>query len=161
MFGFNESSPVVARASVVVDRSADEVFKFIGEEFFTNYPRWSPEVQELKQLSTGLVKEGVRARQVRVDQGHRNESTFVVTIFQSGQRVCFEGVSNAYRCDYELMALKPAASTRITFTFELPTLELFMRPFEKLIRVVVQDGAERTVRNLKRLIETESTACVS
>jgi hypothetical protein len=33
-----------------------------------------------------------------------------------------------------------------------------MRPFEKLIRVAVQDGAERTVRNLKRLIETETAA---
>jgi hypothetical protein len=59
------------------------------------------------------------------------------------------------------MALNPVSSTRVTFTFELPKLELFMRPFEKLIRVVAQDGAERTVRNLKRLIEADNTACVS
>ena len=161
MFGLNESSPVVASASVVVYRRAEEVFKFIGEDFFTNYPRWSPEVQELKQISGGPIKAGVRARQVRVDQGHRTESTFVVTIFQRAQRICFEGVSSAYRCDYELMALNPVSSTRLTFTFELPKLELFMRPFEKLIRVVAQDGAERTVRNLKRLIEADNTACVS
>jgi Polyketide cyclase / dehydrase and lipid transport len=161
MFGLNESSPVVASASVVVDRLAEEVFKFIGEDFFANYPRWSPEVQELKQISGGPIKAGVRARQVRVDQGHRTESTFVVTIFQRDQRICFEGVSSAYRCDYELMALNPVSSTRVTFTFELPKLELFMRPFEKLIRVVAQDGAERTVRNLKRLIEADNTACVS
>jgi hypothetical protein len=45
--------------------------------------------------------------------------------------------------------------TRLTFTFELRRIDLMMRPFEKLIRVAVQDGAERTVRNLKRLIETD------
>lgn len=160
MFGLGESSPVVAKASIVINRPADEVFHFIGGNFFVNYPRWSPEVQELKQISPGEVKVGTRARQVRVDQGHRSESIFAVTSFLPGQRVCFEGVSNPFRCDYELK-LNPAepSFTRVTFTFELPKLELFMRPFEKLIRVVVQDGAERTVRNLKRLIEAESTVC--
>ena len=43
--------------------------------------------------------------------------------------------------------------TRLSFTFELLELQMFMRPFEKLIRIVVRDGAERTVRNLKRLTE--------
>jgi len=34
----------------------------------------------------------------------------------------------------------------VTFTFELQRLELLMRPFERLIRFAVQDGAERLVR---------------
>jgi len=38
----------------------------------------------------------------------------------------------------------------------LRRLDLMMRPFEKLIRIAIQDGAERTVRNLKRLIEAEA-----
>jgi hypothetical protein len=70
-------------------------------------------------------------------------------------------VSNPYRCDYELKSINPEPSTRVTFVFELPKLELYMRPFEKLIRVVIQDGAERTVRNLKRLIEAECAACIT
>jgi hypothetical protein len=32
-----------------------------------------------------------------------------------------------------------------------------MRPFEKLIRAAVQDGAERVVQNIKRLVESEQT----
>jgi hypothetical protein len=159
MFGF-DSAPIVSKASIVISRPAEDIFRFIGHEFFTNYRRWSPEVQELKQLSPGGVGVGTKARQVRIDQGHRSESTFAVTIFQPHERVCFEGVSNAYRCDYELKAVGAEAATRVTFTFELPKLEMYMRPFEKLIRVVLQDGAERTVRNLKRLIEAENTACV-
>ena len=161
MFKLKESSPVVAKASVVINRPAEDVFHFIGERFFENYPRWSLEVQELKQITPGSVRVGTRARQVRVDQGHRSESIFAVTIFQPGQRICFEGVSNPYRCDYELKPTNPEPSTRVTFTFELQKLELYMRPFEKLIRVVIQDGGERTVRNLKRLIEAECAACVS
>jgi len=33
-----------------------------------------------------------------------------------------------------------------------------MRPFEKLIRIALQDGAKRTVRKLKLLIEKEMLA---
>lgn len=159
MFGLGDGSPVVSKASIVIDRPADDIFRFIGDNFFVNYPRWSPEVKELKQISPGKVKLGTRARQVRVDQGHRSESIFAVTVFASGERICFEGISNPYRCDYELKCSGEDPTTRVTFTFELPKLEMYMRPFEKLIRVVIQDGAERTVRNLKRLIEAESTVC--
>ncbi len=31
-----------------------------------------------------------------------------------------------------------------------------MRPYEKLILVTVQDGAERVIRNIKGLVERES-----
>ena len=159
MFGF-DSGPVVSKASIVIGRPPEDVFHFVGADFFANYRRWSPEVQDLKQLTPGGVGLGTRARQVRVDQGHRTESTFGVTIFQPHERICFEGISNPYRCDYQFTRNGADGSTRVTFTFELPKLEMYMRPFEKLIRVVLQDGAERTVRNLKRLIEAESTACV-
>lgn len=161
MFGLGDGAPVVAKASIVIDRPAGDVFQFIGNNFFANYPRWSPEVKELKQISPGEVKLGTRARQVRIDQGHRSESVFAVTIFVPGERICFEGVSNPYRCDYQLNSNGEKPTTRVTFTFELPKLEMYMRPFEKLIRVVIQDGAERTVRNLKRLIEAESAVCAS
>jgi hypothetical protein len=159
MFGF-DNAPIISKASIVIARPSEEVFQFIGANFFRNYRRWSPEVQELRQLSPGNVGVGTKARQVRVDQGHRTESTFGVTIFQPNSRVCFEGISNPYKCDYELKAINSEGSTRVTFIFELPKLELYMRPFEKLIRVVLQDGAERTVRNFNRLIEAETTACV-
>jgi hypothetical protein len=31
-----------------------------------------------------------------------------------------------------------------------------MRPFEKLIRMAVQDGTEKTVRNIKKLVESKN-----
>ena len=105
-------------------------------------------------LTEGPVKVGTMCRQVRVDQGRRSESTFKVMAFQPGQRICFEGVSNPYRCNYILEPSNPTSAS-ITFTFELHSLDVFMRPFEKLIRIAVQEGTEKTVRSIKKLVEAE------
>ncbi len=151
---FGSSQPVVAKASIVIHKPVEDVYHFVSDGFFDNYPRWSPEVVELKPLSPGPVKLGTMARQVRVDHGHKSESTFKVTDHQPNKRVCFSGVSNPYTCLYEFENRSGGdEATRITFTFELPQVDAFMRPFEKLIRVAIQDGANRTVKNLKGLIE--------
>ena len=155
MFGLNKDTPVVGAADIKVQSPREEIFNFVGANFLKNYPKWSPEVVDLESLTDGDVKVGTMCRQVRIDQGRRSESTFKVTIYQPGKRICFEGVSNPYRCDYVLKADKDSSSSYIHFTFELLSLELFMRPFEKLIRVAVQDGTEKTVKNIKKLVESK------
>lgn len=104
-------------------------------------------------VSKGPMRVGTIARQVRVDQGRRTESTFKITDMQPAQRLTFQGTSFPFLVDYRFDSA--SEHTKLTFTFELRRLDLMMRPFEKLIRSAVQDGAERTVRNLKRLIEAE------
>ena len=47
------------------------------------------------------------------------------------------------------------SDSRITFIFELLSLDLHVRPFEKLVRIAVQDGTDRTVKNIKKIIESE------
>jgi hypothetical protein len=42
---------------------------------------------------------------------------------------------------------RTAGPTRLTFTFTLERVDLYMRPFEKRIRSAVQDGAERVVKS--------------
>lgn len=157
MFGLTKDTPVVGKSDTLVERPCKDIFNFVGANFVKNYPRWSPEVVDLELLTDGPVNIGTKCRQVRIDQGRRSESTFKVTIFQPGKRVCFEGITNPFRCDYVLEPSNPESSGRISFTFELMSLELFMRPFEKLIRIAVQDGTEKTVGNIKKLIETEIT----
>ena len=154
MLGLFKDSPVIGKGSTTIKSTADKVFNFIGNDLLKNYPRWSPEVKELEKLTDGPIKLGTTCRQVRIDQGTRSESTFKVKIFNEGSRICFEGVSNPYRCDY---LIEPIGSTdsRITFTFELLSLDLHIRPFEKLVRIAVQDGSERTVRNIKKIIEED------
>ena len=149
---------VRAQAQITIRRPADRVYRFIAEDFERNYPRWSPEVKDLRLLSGGPLQVGSRARQVRVDQGRRTESTFRITRMQSPRppgagQLTFEGLSPRFVVDYYIDPDNDA--TRLTFTFELQRLDMMMRPFEKLIRTAVQHGAQRTVRNLKQLIETE------
>lgn len=154
MFNLFSDKPVVGKASIMIRKPDEHVFNFIGTDLLTNYPRWSPEVRELEKLTDGPLGLGTLCRQVRVDQGNRSESTFKIVIFEPHMRIRFDGVSNPFRCDYVLESADPAF-TQITFIFELLSLELHMRPFEKLIRIAIQDGAERTVRNIKKLIEVE------
>ena len=153
MFGLSSNHAATGTASIVVNKPIDHVFKFIGFDFFENYPRWSPEVRECELLSDPPLRLNSFVRQVRIDQGQRSESTFKVTVFRPEQQLVFEGVSNAYRCSYDLLAFQ--TSTELIFTFEFLKLELFMLPFEKLIGIAVQDGAKRTVRNLKTLLEAD------
>jgi hypothetical protein len=154
MFGLLSSRGATGTASIVINQPVDKVFNFIAVDFFENYPRWSPEVQELEMLSPPPLRLNSLVRQVRIDQGQRSETTFKITACKTGEKLVFEGVSNAYRCSYDFASIKPSANTQLTFTFELLKLELFMLPFEKLISIAVQDGAKRTVRNLKNLIES-------
>ena len=154
MLGLFKDNPVMGKASTIIQSTTDQLFDFIGNNLLINYPRWSPEVKELEKLTNGPIALGTVCRQVRIDQGNRSESTFKVRIFNQGSRICFEGVSNPYRCDYVIESMSDMNS-RITFVFELLSLDLHVRPFEKLVRVAVQDGTERTVRNIKKIIETD------
>lgn len=155
MFGLLKETPVVGKATTLIKSSNDKLFEFIGDRLLENYPKWSPEVRELEKLTDGPVKQGSLFRQVRIDQGNRSESTFKVEVFESGARICFKGVSNPYRCDYVIESIDESAS-KLTFVFELLDLELHMKPFEKLIRIAVQDGTERTVHNIKKLVEANA-----
>jgi hypothetical protein len=154
LLSFVSTKPVIGRASIVVECSAVEVFNFIGDNFFQNYPKWSPEVQELKQITASPVKIGTIAQQVRIDAGHRYENNFKITIYKRSSRLGFMGISDPFRCIYDIQDINSGKSTKLTFTFELLKLSLVMRPFEALVRRTIKDGVERTVKNIKQLMET-------
>ncbi len=155
MLNLGSTEPVIGRAHTIVSCSAAELFQFIGVGLFENYPKWSPEVKELEQITPGPVQLGTEGRQVRVDQGRRSESKFKISAFEPGQRITLVGVSDPFRCTYELQEISPAQSTQLTFSFELLEILAIMRPFEGLVRVAIKDGASRTVQNIKRLVEAK------
>jgi hypothetical protein len=152
---------VSARASILIERPAPQVFAFIADDFARNYRRWSPEVRDVELLTPGPLRVGSRGRQVRVDQGRRSECTFRVVALERPSRVCFAESADRFCIEYTTVptAGDPAAApTRLTFGFQLKRIELYMRPFEKLIAAAVQEGAEQVVRNIKRLVEGEVAA---
>ena len=146
---------VRAEVQEAIERPPETVFDFVALHFFENYPRWSPEVQSLEPLNSGTLGPGVRARQVRVDRGRRSETVFRVTGWEPERRVRFEGEDRpAFVIEYRFEPLD-GQRCRLEFIFELTRLELYMRPFERLIRRAVQEGSEQAIANLKHLIEHE------
>jgi hypothetical protein len=148
-----DSSMVKAESRTLIRCPLQAVYAFVVEEFVRNYPRWSPEVQSLRPLTPGPLCTGWTASQVRIDQGRRTETEFRVVLLEPGRRVCFTGLRDPYVIDYRFV--EQGDDTGLVFSFELARLGFALRPFEKLIRLAVQDGTERVVRNLKVLIEKE------
>ncbi|QBQ55645.1 SRPBCC family protein [Nitrosococcus wardiae] len=143
---------IKAQSSILVDRPLAHVFRYVSVDFFENYPKWSPEVIELEKITSGPVRAGTLARQVRIDSGRQTESTFQVVEYQPPRRIWFESTSSPhYRALYDFEPINE--TTRVCFTFELK-LELFMRPFESAIAYSVKAGSESVVSNLKQLLES-------
>ncbi|MDS4069070.1 MAG: hypothetical protein RKO24_05565 [Candidatus Competibacter sp.] len=92
---------IADKADVLIFEKVEPVYRFVALNFVANYPRWSAEVVDLKPLSTGPVRLGYQARQVRVDQGHKTESTFEVAELEPLRRVSFQGITAPYRSIYE------------------------------------------------------------
>ncbi|GJL76892.1 SRPBCC family protein [Nitrosomonas sp.] len=160
MLNLGSTEPVIGRASTIVECSNTELFQYLGDGLFQNYPKWSPEVKELEQITPGPVQLGTVGRQVRVDQGRRSESRFKISDYDIGERLTLIGVSDPFRCSYELQIIDSGNSTKLTFIFELLELLVVMRPFEGLVRAAIKDGAGRTVQNIKRLVEAEKSGPV-
>jgi hypothetical protein len=154
-FSFDTSKPVAGEASIEINKSIDEVFTYIGEHFYLNYPKWAVEVVELEPLDGKKVFVGAKAKQVRQDQGTTVESIFEITHFQPAVKLIFKGLTEPYTHSYLLENSEDKQITRLTFRFELAEIEVFMRPFQKLIRSAIEDGAENTVENIKNLIHAD------
>lgn len=155
-FPFDSSKPVVGEASIDIDKSTRDVFSYIGEHFFYNYPKWAVEVIEFEPLDGKDVFVGATAKQISKDGGAAAESIFKITDYQPDFKLIFEGLTAPYKHTYLLESNEHEHFTRLTFRFELLELELFMRPFEKMIRYAIEDGTESTVENIKNLITVES-----
>jgi len=154
-FPFDSSKPVVGEASIDIEKPANDVFSFIGEHFFDNYPKWATEVVEFQPLDGNAVFIGAKAKQIRKDNGPKVESVFEITDYQPNSKLIFKGIDSPFKHSYLLGEGEEQQPTHLTFRFELLELEVFMRPFVKMIRFAIEDGAENTVENIKNLINAE------
>ncbi len=151
------TKPVSGEASVVIKANTNEVFDFIAENFFDNYPSWAPEIVELESLDGDRVCVGAKGRQVRNDGDALVESIFEITEFKPPSAFVLQGVSTPYKQTYIITENQGQdQETKLTFKFDLLDMDFFMLPFEKLIRVAIEDGAESTVSRIKELL-TQST----
>lgn len=154
---------VHGEATTEIARPVETVYAFVVSEFFVNYPRWSPEVRSLEPLdahdhplssASPALELGTRARQVRVDHGRRSETIVQAVALEPNRHAAFASRgSPAFTSAFDFTPRGEACA--LHFRFELSELKLYMRPFESLIRRAIQDGTERTVNNIRALIEAE------
>lgn len=156
MFPFDISRPIVGKASVEINKPVGHVFRFVGERLFDNYPKWALEVSEFKPLTGDDVFVGAKAEQTRQEQGQKVRSVLEVSEFEPPQKVTLTGVDAPIRNTYQFSELGTQNLTELEFSFELLEMELYMRPFEKLIRHAIEEGAENTVENIKNLLADET-----
>jgi len=152
---FDLSKTLAGEASIDFDEPVEQVFKFVGEDFFENYPKWAVEVTEFEPLDGAKVFVGAKAKQSRNDDGAEIVSVFQITDYEPVNKLIVQGVNAPYKQSYLLVAADSRQPTRLTFRFELLELDVFMRPFEKLIRYAIEEGAENTVSNIKNLLCAE------
>jgi hypothetical protein len=139
------------RTSVVINRPIETVYRFVSEDFFENYRKWSPEVVQLEQTSIGPVRTGTTGRQVRRDRGFRSEAVFRVTECVPLRSIGFVSLTKPhFSVRYSFEAASRA--TRLTFSFELKP-ELFMRPFQGALNGAIESEGRRVVNNIKSLLE--------
>ncbi|MGD9658285.1 MAG: SRPBCC family protein [Methylocystis sp.] len=139
-------------ARTVISRQRDDAFNFVARDFFANYAHWCPQVVELEPSESAPARVGMTARQVTMERGIRSESTFEIVAVERPRLLALEGVSEPFSSSYEFEC--DADGTMLIFTFELREIEFSMRPFAKLIRAALQDGAEQIVENIRALLET-------
>jgi Polyketide cyclase / dehydrase and lipid transport len=155
MYHFDVSQPVVGKASIEIDKPIADVFRFVGERFFDNYPKWALEVSEFKPLTGTDVFVGAKAQQTRLEEDQKIESVLEVSEFEPLKRVTLTGVGTPFRCTYQFSGEEGQDITELEFSFEILKFEPFMWPFEKSIRVAIEEGAENTVENIKDLMNDE------
>lgn len=156
-FSFNSSTPITGEACTVIEANQKEVFKFIADDFFKNYPKWAPDVIELEALDCKKVCVGAKGRQVRQDDETLVESSFEIVAYSPYENFVFQGINPPYKNTYLIESNGNGKQTKLTFQFDLLEIDVFMRPFVKLIRIAIEDGAEATVEKIKELVVAKRT----
>lgn len=140
---------VKVQVSQVIDRSAATVFHFFAYEHVRNHPRWDPDMQ-LDQVTDDPIGVGTIINRINSRSGTPVEGTMEVVEFEPNRAmgtVIYDGpVEMRGRVTFEAIS---DDQTNMTFYVELPGMD------ETMDTSLLTSGIERSVRNIKQLIESE------
>jgi uncharacterized protein YndB with AHSA1/START domain len=137
------------QVSQVIDRPVAKVFHFLAREHVRNHPRWDPDI-ELEQVSEGTIGVGTVIRRRNSRSGTPVEGTMEVVEFEPNRvfgTVIHDGpVEMRGRTTFEP---EGDDQTTITIIVDLPGMN------ESMDKSFLTSRMERSVQNMKRLIESE------
>jgi len=140
---------VQLQVSGLIDRPVAEVFHFIAHEHVRNHPRWDPDI-ELEQMSDGPIGVGTIIKRRNSRSGTPVEGTMEVVEFEPNRAmgtVIHDGPTEMRgRMTFEALS---DDETSLTIDVELPGLD------ESMDTNFLTSMIERSVRNMKQLIESE------
>ena len=140
---------VKLQVSQVIDRPVAKVFHFLAREHVRNHPRWDPDI-ELEQVSEGPIGVGTVIRRRNSRSGTPVEGTMEVVEFEPNRvfgTVIHDGpVEMRGRTTFEP---EGEDQTTITIIVDLPGMN------ESMDKSFLTSRMERSVQNMKRLIESE------
>jgi hypothetical protein len=137
----------------VINRSPEEVFRFVATDHFENHPKWDPSVVEIVQTSAGPLKVGTTARLTRLDRGKRIEGTVEITEYEPHRRFAAV-VSFGPFTLHQSVTIEPVGtdSSRLTLTINTqatgPTRLLL-----PLLRGVFARTMRESLRRIKEMVE--------
>ncbi len=152
LFDIDLTQSVKASGAIVIQRPIEQVFDFVAVNFVANYPKWAPEVIEFEPIHGSQVKIGSQFRQLRYDQAQEAEIILQVTAFKASEQLILEAVTGEFRDCYEFEIGSDQNTTNLTFCFEMLDLEMFMRPFAKLIKTAIDEGIDNSLNNIEKLM---------
>ncbi|OQK16269.1 hypothetical protein AU255_14345 [Methyloprofundus sedimenti] len=155
MYRFELRKSVTGDAGIKIAQPISRVFGYVALDFFENYPKWALEVIEFKAINSNPMQVGALARQTRIEQGQKAETTFEVEALQNNELLVLSGLSAPFKNSYHFQSVHHDEATLLTFSVEIMQIEVYMRPFIKLISAAIEEGAHNTVENIKMLLETE------
>jgi hypothetical protein len=135
-------------ATIRIARPVADVWRWYAVEHVQNHPRWDPQMQ-LEQLTAGPVRLGTRIRRRNTRSGAPVEGEMEIKEWVP-ERVMGAHVRDANmeifgRASFESQGL---GETVLTLSADVPGLDEAMAE-------VMHAGMNRTVTNIKRLVEAE------
>ena len=139
---------VKVQLSEVIDRPVAEVFHFYAHEHVRNHPRWDPDMH-LEQVSDGPIGVGAIIRRRNTHNGTPVEGTMEVVEFEPDQSfgvVIHDGPTETRG----RVTFKAESQERTTLTISAEFVDM-----EESMESMITSLMERSVRNIKNLIESE------
>lgn len=158
----NLDSLLQETASIEIEADIQQVFRFIATDFEKNYPKWSQEIEKVEKISSGPIALNSELLLYRREVGQTIKSRIRVVDFRKNDVFTLESISEPYLMSYAFVSNQDDCNTTLKFTFHLKKIELIMRPFVKLIRTALRDGAVQSLNNVRSLVTVNNavTQCM-
>ena len=137
-----------------LDSPPSSVFTHIALEFFTNHPRWDPDIVELTQLSPGGIGVGTEGREVRRVGPFRFTTRFRISAFEAPFSFAHDTIHGAMGEDVRYTIAPAGRGTDLRLELRIVPRVMPMRILAPLINVGVARNYRRNIVRFERLLRS-------